>query len=103
MMVSVYNKLKMLKIVSLVCVSSETHDLQRVFRCILDTKGRSLCQAFLAETVETENKNRCVIEATFALPEESLRTNQFSAFPKRVGPRILSLKSVDYFGTIEHY
>ena len=25
------------------------------------------------------------------------------AFPKRVGPRILSLQSVDYFGTSEHY
>ena len=24
-------------------------------------------------------------------------------FPKRVGPRILSLESVDYFGASEHY
>ena len=30
-------------------------------------KGRSLCQAFLAETVETGNKNRCVTEATHVL------------------------------------
>ena len=80
MTVSVHNKLKMLKIVSLVCVSSETHNLQRVFRCIFYTKGRSLCQAFLAETVETGNKNRCVIEATYVLPEESLGKNKFSAF-----------------------
>ena len=28
---------------------------------------------------------------------------KFRAFPKRVGPRILSLESVGYFGTIEHY
>ena len=25
------------------------------------------------------------------------------AFPERVGPRILSLESVDYFGTSEHF
>ena len=42
------------------CVSSETHILQRVFR-------RILCQAFLAETVETRTKNRYVIEATLVL------------------------------------
>ena len=51
-------------IISLACVSSETHNLQRVFRRILYTNGRSLCQAFLAETVETGTKNLCVIEAT---------------------------------------
>ena len=28
---------------------------------------------------------------------------KLSAFPKRVGPRILSLESVDYFGASEHY
>ena len=51
-------------LISLACVSSETHNLQRVFGRILDTNRRSLCQAFLAETVETGTKNRCVIEAT---------------------------------------
>ena len=56
-----------------------------------DTKGRSLCQAFLAETVETGTKNR------------SLGKIKFRAFPKRVGARILSLESIDYFGTSEHY
>ena len=35
--------------------------------------------------------------------EESLGKIKFRAFPKRVGPRILSLKSVDYFGASEHY
>ena len=35
--------------------------------------------------------------------EESLRKIKFRAFPKSVGPRILSLESVDYFGTGEHY
>ena len=35
--------------------------------------------------------------------KESLGKLKFRAFPKCVGPRILSLKSVDYFGTSEHY
>ena len=55
-----------------------------------------MCQAFLAGTVETGAKNRCVIEATHVLRRRL-------TFPKRVGPRILSLESVDYFGTSEHY
>ena len=39
-------------LISLACVSSETHNLQAIFLRIYDTKGVSLCQAFLAETVE---------------------------------------------------
>ena len=35
--------------------------------------------------------------------EESLGKIKFKAFPKRVGPRIPSLESVDFFGTTEHY
>ena len=35
--------------------------------------------------------------------EESLGKIKFRAFPERVGPRILSLESVDYFGTYEHF
>ena len=36
--------------------------------------------------------------------EESLLGKiKFRAFPKRVGPRILSLESLDYFGASEHY
>ena len=35
--------------------------------------------------------------------EESLGKIKFKAIPKRVGSRILSLESVDYFGTSEHY
>ena len=35
--------------------------------------------------------------------EESLGKIKFRAFRKRVGPRILSLESVDYFGASEHY
>ena len=27
----------------------------------------------------------------------------YQAFPERVGPRILSLESVDYFGTTDHF
>ena len=51
-------------LISLACVSGETHNLQRVFGPILDTNTVSLCQAFLEETVGTGTKNRCVIEAT---------------------------------------
>ena len=35
--------------------------------------------------------------------EESLGEITFKAIRKRVGSRILSLESVDYFGTSEHY
>ena len=35
--------------------------------------------------------------------EESLGKIKFRAFPKHVDPRILSLESVGYFGTSEHY
>ena len=35
--------------------------------------------------------------------EESLGKIKLRAFPRRVGPRILSLESVDYFRTNEHY
>ena len=35
--------------------------------------------------------------------EESLGKIKFKAIPKRVGSRILSLESVDYFGTSDHY
>ena len=52
---------------SLSCVNSETHNLQRVFLRIFDTKGKSLCQAFPAETVEIGNKNCCVIKAMHVL------------------------------------
>ena len=34
--------------------------------------------------------------------EESLGKIKLRVFPERVGPRILSLESVDYFGTNEH-
>ena len=44
-----------------------------------------MCQAFLAETVETGDKNHCVIEATHVVRRKL-------TFPKRVGPRILCLK-----------
>ena len=35
--------------------------------------------------------------------EERLGNIKFRVFPKRAGARILSLESVDYFGTSEHY
>ena len=54
-------------VISLACVSSETHNLQSVFLRIYDTKGGSLCEAFLAEARETGNKNRCLTKATHVL------------------------------------
>ena len=86
--------------INLACLSSETHNLQRVFLRIYDAKGGSLFQASLAETVKTGNKNCCVIEATHNL-RRKLKI-KFRAFPKRVSPRILSLESFDNFGTNEH-
>ena len=56
-----------------------------------------------ADTVETRTKNHCVIKAVHMFCKESLGKIKFRAFPKRVGPWILSLESVDYFGTSEHY
>ena len=35
--------------------------------------------------------------------EERLGNIKFRAFPEQVGPRILLLESVDYFGISEHY
>ena len=35
--------------------------------------------------------------------EQSLGKIKFRVLPKCVGPRILSLESVDYFGASEHY
>ena len=68
------------------------------FRRILFTNGGSLCQAFLAEAVKTERGRSHAF-----LCEESLGKIKVRAFPKRVGPRILSLESAEYFATSEHY
>ena len=58
----------------------------------------SWSQAFLAETVEAGDKNqgvrRDLLKASCMFCE---------AFPKRVGPRVLSLESIDYFGTSEYF
>ena len=58
---------KVLMLISLPCVSSETSNLQPVFLRIYDTKGGSLCQAFPVEIVETGNKNHCVTKAMYVL------------------------------------
>ena len=42
-------------------------------------------------------------EATHVLRRKLRKDSIFRAFPERVGPRILSLERVDYFGTSEHY
>ena len=46
-----------------------------------------------------------MIEATLVLGsgKKRLEKIKFRTFTKRVGPRILSLESVDFFGTSEHY
>ena len=54
-------------VISFACISSETQNLQRIFLRIYDTKGESLRQTFLEETVETGNKNCCVTEAMHVL------------------------------------
>ena len=87
---------------SLACVNSETQNLQRVFRRILGTKGghcatRSLRRPWkLGLRIVAESKPRM-------FSEESLERIKFKAIPKSVRSRLLSLKSVDYFGTSEHY
>ena len=136
--------------ISLACVSSETHNLQRVFR-----RGGGVCFFFAGlvwnrvsiSTILVWNRVLFVLSTIHPIfwkypPEflvefrtqkgghcarrylrrpwklglrivawskqrmfckESLGKIKFRAFPKRVGPRILSLESVDYFGTSEHY
>ena len=55
------------------------------------------------DRVESGTKNRCMIEATPVLRRKLTGKIKFGAFPKRVGPRILSLESLDYIGTSAHY
>ena len=59
-------------------------------------------QAFLVETMETGLRIVARLKPRMFC-EESLGKIKFRAFPKRVGPRILSLQSLDYFGTSEHH
>ena len=54
-------------VISLACIGSQTENLQPFCLHIYDTKGGSLCQAFLAETVEIGNMNCCVTEAMHVL------------------------------------
>ena len=66
-------------------------------------KRESWSQALLAEIMETEDGN-CYLSQRHALfCEESLGKidAEMSNFRERVGPRILLLESVDYFGTSE--
>ena len=87
-------------------VHSETHNLQRVF-----------CSLFLE--VPPRKAGHCARHSlwtpwklelrivTWSKPcmfcEESVGKIKFRVFPKCVSPKILSLESVDYFGTSEHY
>ena len=54
---------------------------------------------FRAETLEAGTHSDSLRDRSHAC----LGKIKYGAFPKRAGPRILSLESVDYFGTSEHY
>ena len=69
----------------------------KAFFFFVFTQTRLWFQAFLTETVETGSKTHCVTEAMHVLR----RKLRFRALLKRVCPQILSLESVDYFGTSE--
>ena len=83
------------------------------FPGIKSTKGKSWSQAFLAQTVETWDKNRDVTDniKTFSRApcmfcEESfwkIETKDVEVFRNGSGTWVLSLESVDYFGTSEYY
>ena len=66
-------------------------------------KGESWSQALLLEIVETEDGNCYQSQRHALFCEESLGKidTEMSNFRERVGPRILLLESVDYFGTGE--
>ena len=111
-------------LISLACVSSETHNLQRVFRPrgggvapYINFSGSTPRNFWLF--FRTQKGSHCARRSlqrpwklglrivAWSKPrlfcEESLGKNKFRASPKSVGPRILSLESVDHFGTSEHY
>ena len=48
-------------VISFARISSETQNLQPIFLRIYDTKGESLRQTFLEETVEIGNKNKILL------------------------------------------
>ena len=62
-------------------------------------RANAWSQAFLAETVKTGDKNRGVTKAMHRIGS----CERYRAFPKRVGPQILSLESIDYFGTSDYF
>ena len=70
-------------------------------------KGGSGSQAFLAETVETGDKNRDVSQRHAAFCEEGLEkidVKDVKLFQIGFGwAQILSLESIDYFGTREYF
>ena len=64
------------ELISLACVSSETHNLQGVFFFLrIYDKRAEWSHAFLAETVEPGNNKRCVTEATHVCEESLGRIN----------------------------
>ena len=80
-------------LISLACVSSDTHNLQAVvfLRLFVVHKPTVVVPGVpLAENVETGNKNRCVTEATHVLR----RKLRFRDFSERVCLRILSLEAL---------
>ena len=90
--------------------------LPLVFFRVCSPKGGWWSLAFLAETMETGEKNRdstdnikklssapCISAFFFWTKLRKDFCKRRRAFPERVGPRILSLERVDYFGTSEYF
>ena len=63
------------------------------------TKRGVMVPGVLSEDRGNWDKNRGVTKAMHRIE----RYERFRAFHERVGPRILSLESVDYFGTSDYF
>ena len=87
-------------LISLACFSSETHFFCNMFFVVFRTQKGGHCTRHslwrpwkLGVRIVAWSKPRMFCK-------ESLGKIKFRAFPKQVGPRILSLENVDYFGTL---
>ena len=62
-------------------------------------KRGSWSQAFLVKAMETGDKNRSVMKPMYRIES----CERCWAFLEWVGPRVLSLESIDYFGTSDYF
>ena len=90
-------------LISLACVSSKTYKIAKRFLPYLGHKKGVIVQGFPSEDRGNWDLRIFAWSKPCMFCKESLGKIKFRAFPKCVSPRILSLKSVDYFGTSEHY